>query len=130
MRRPPQTHAKPTEFELELLQLLWKRRSATVRDLHQDLSEIREIGYTTILKTLQIMTDKELVKREEAQKAHIYRAVRSEDQTRKHFVSDLSKRLFSGSAAQLALHALSSSPISAEEVRLIRDLIQQKENER
>jgi predicted transcriptional regulator len=127
MRKNGQGNVKPTEFELELLHLLWRREGATVRKLHDDLSLTRDIGYTTVLKTLQIMTDKGLVEREVANKAHVYRAARSELQTKKQFVSDLSERLFSGSAAQLALHALSTHPVGADELRLIRQLLEEKE---
>lgn len=127
MRKKSQETPKPTEFELELLNLLWKRDGATVRELHDDLSLTREIGYTTVLKTLQIMTDKGLVEREQDNKAHVYRATQTELQTKRLFVSDLSERLFSGSAAQLVLHALSTQPVGAEELRLIRQLLEQKE---
>jgi BlaI family penicillinase repressor len=129
MKKIRQPRSKPTRFELELLHLLWKRDGATVRELHEELRQAREIGYTSVLKTLQIMTEKGLVEREEADKAHLYRAARTEKQTKKQLVSDLSERLFSGSAAQLALHALSTHTIKADELRLIRELIERKERE-
>jgi predicted transcriptional regulator len=129
MRKIAKDNVKPTEFELELLHLLWRRESATVRELHDDLSLTRELGYTTVLKTLQIMAEKGLVKRKESDKAHVYRAARSEQQTRKQFISDLSERLFSGSAAQLVLHALSTQSVGTDELRLIRQLLEEKASE-
>lgn len=127
MRRVTQGKAKPTEFELELLRLLWTSDGATVRELHEKLNQSRTIGYTTILKTLQIMTEKGLVMRKEVGKAHLYRASRSERQTQKQFVVELTERLFSGSAGQLVLHALATQPVKADELKRIRELIEQKE---
>jgi predicted transcriptional regulator len=129
MRRTTPGDVRPTEFELELLQLLWTQDGATVRDLHEALSENRELGYTTVLKTLQIMTEKGLVKREEVGKAHLYRAARSEQQTQKQFVGYLSERLFDGSAAQLVLHALSTQTVGADELKQIKELISKKESQ-
>jgi BlaI family penicillinase repressor len=128
MRRLTHDNVRPTEFELELLQLLWTKNGATVRDLYEALSKDRELGYTTVLKTLQIMTEKGLVEREEAGKAHLYRAVRSEQQTRTQFIGYLSERLFDGSAAQLVLHALSTESVGADELNQIKELILQKES--
>src|SRR5262249_28087360 len=98
---------KPTEVELELLRGLWDKGSATVRELYEVVSQQRSLGYTSVLKTLQIMTDKGLVERSEAGKAHIYRATASQEETQNQLLRDLSERLFAGSAAQLAMHALS-----------------------
>jgi BlaI family transcriptional regulator, penicillinase repressor len=130
MRKLIHGAAKPTEFELELLSLLWDKDGATVRELHGVLSESRQLAYTTILKTLQIMTEKGLVKREEVGKAHVYRATRSRQKTQKQFVGDLSQRLFAGSAAQLVLHALTTQPVKPAELRRIKELIELKENGR
>ena len=121
---------KPTEFELELLRCLWARGSATVRDLHEAVSERRPLGYTSVLKTLQIMTEKGLVNRSEVGKAHIYHASASQEETQRQFLRDLSERLFSGSAAQLAMHALSMDRASSEELQQIRKLIERKRKER
>jgi predicted transcriptional regulator len=117
---------KPTEVELELLRVLWDKGEATVRDLYEVVSEQRPLGYTSVLKMLQIMTEKGLVERSEAGKAHVYRAAASQEETQSQLLRDLSERLFSGSAAQLAMHALAMEPASAEEIEEIRKIIRQK----
>ena len=121
---------KPTEGELELLRVLWDKGSATVRELHEEVSQERELGYTTVLELLQIMTEKGLVQREEAGRAHIYRATASQEDTQSQLLRDLSERLFAGSAAQLAMHALSMEQASAEELQEIRKLIERKKEKR
>ncbi|HEX7157739.1 MAG TPA: BlaI/MecI/CopY family transcriptional regulator [Edaphobacter sp.] len=117
---------KPTEVELELLQVLWEKGGATVREIFEVVSQHRSLGYTSVLKMLQIMTEKGLVERTEAGKAHIYRAAASQEETQSQILRDLSERLFAGSAAQLAMHALSMQPASAEELEEIRRIIRQK----
>jgi|SRR5277367_5025493 predicted transcriptional regulator len=125
-----QSLPKPTETELELLRVLWERGPATVRELHDAVNLHRPVVYTSVLKILQIMTEKGLVEREESGKAHIYRAAASQEETQNQLLRDLSKRLFSGSAAQLAMHALAMEPTSAEELEEIRTLIEQKRQTR
>ncbi|HET7346451.1 MAG TPA: BlaI/MecI/CopY family transcriptional regulator [Acidobacteriaceae bacterium] len=125
MRTAPQL-PRPTEAELELLNMLWENGPATVRDLHQAISVKRAIGYTSVLKLLQIMTDKGLVEREESGKAHIYRPVGTRQQTQSQMVRDISERVFAGSAAALAMHALSTQPVSDQELDELRRLIEQK----
>ena len=115
---------RPTEGELELLRILWERGPSTVRDIHLDLSSRRALGYTSVLKLLQIMTTKGLVIRDEANRAHVYRAAISQDAMQSKLLKDLSVRLFAGSAAQLALHALAMEPASDAELEEIRALIQ------
>jgi predicted transcriptional regulator len=119
---------KPTEAELELLRILWANEPATVRDIHDALNLERPAGYTTTLKMLQIMTAKGLVVRDEANRAHVYRAAISEDAMQSKILKDLSMRLFSGSATQLAMHALAMEPASASELEEIRALIERKRN--
>ncbi|HZD50421.1 MAG TPA: BlaI/MecI/CopY family transcriptional regulator [Silvibacterium sp.] len=126
MREIPDHLPKPTEAELELLRVLWDKGSASVRDLHEVVSLQRPLGYTSVLKTLQIMTEKGLVERTEAGKAHIYRAAASQEETQNQLLRDLSERLFAGSAAQLAMHALAMQPASEEELEEIRKLIRKK----
>ena len=121
---------KPTEGELELLRVLWIKGSATVRELHEAVSQERALGYTTVLKLLQIMTEKGLVQRAEASKAHVYRATASQEETQSQLLRDLSERLFSGSAAQLAMHALTMEPASSDELKEIRRLIDRKQEKR
>src|SRR5271156_525873 len=123
MKERRQHLPKPTEVELELLRALWEKGSASVRELHEVVSRQRALGYTSVLKTLQIMTEKGLVERTEAGKAHIYHAAASQEETQSQLLRDLSERLFAGSAAQLAMHALSMSPASSDELEEIRNLI-------
>jgi predicted transcriptional regulator len=117
---------RPTESELELLGILWENEPATVREIYEKLNEERSSGYTTVLKLLQIMTAKGLVVRDEANRAHVYRAAISQDAMQSKILKDLSMRLFSGSAAQLAMHALAMEPASATELEEIRALIEGK----
>ncbi len=117
---------KPTEVELELLRVLWGRGTATVREVHEEIAQERALGYTSVLKMLQIMTEKGLVQREESGKAHLYRATVSQEETQSQMLRDLSDRLFSGSAAQLAMHALSMQPASAQELDEVRKLLAQR----
>jgi len=125
-----QSLPKPTETELELLRVLWERGPATVRELHDAVNLHRPVVYTSVLKILQIMTEKGLVEREESNKAHIYRAAASQEETQNQLLRDLSERLFSGSATQLAMHALAMQPTSDEELDEIRTLIEQKRQTR
>ncbi len=117
---------KPTEAELEILRALWGKGSATVRDIFDVLSQERQVGYTTVLKTMQIMLDKGLVSRTEEGKAHIYAAAMREEDMQGQLLQDLSDKLFSGSPALLAMHALSMQPASDEEIQLIKALIERK----
>lgn len=119
---------KPTDAELAILRVLWDRGPSTVREVAEMLG--REEGYTTVLKLLQIMTEKKLVLRDESQRTHVYRAAYSEDQTQKHLVSDLISKAFDGSAAKLVLQALASGDASAEELDEIRRLIDQHRGSR
>jgi predicted transcriptional regulator len=126
MKRNRHPLPRPTEGELELLSFLWERGPSTVRDLHQEVSSKRALGYTSVLKLLQIMTEKGLVEREEAGKAHIYRAAAARHVTQDQLVRDISERLFSGSAAQLAMHALAMEPVNDRELEELHNLIEQK----
>lgn len=121
---------KPTEGELELLRVLWGRGSATVREVHEEVARHRPLRYTTALKMLQIMAEKGLVQRSESGKAHLYRATVSQQETQSQMLRDLSDRLFSGSAAQLAMHALSMQPASAEELEEVRKMLVERSGER
>jgi predicted transcriptional regulator len=126
MKNPGSTIPRPTESELELLRIVWEKEPATVRDIYDALNLERPSGYTTVLKMLQIMTVKGLVVRDEASRAHLYRSAISQDAMQSKILKDLSVRLFSGSAAQLALHALAMEPASAGELAEIRALIEKK----
>ena len=115
------THRKPTDAELGILRVLWSRGPSTVRQVAEVLG--REAGYTTMLKLLQIMTEKQLVVRDEAERTHVYQAAYTEDQTQRQLVSDLLDRAFGGSAAKLVLQALAANKTSPEELAEIRTLL-------
>ena len=117
------TAPRPTDAELAILRVLWDRGASTVREVHEALRDSQESGYTTVLKLLQIMTEKKLVLRDESERTHVYRAAYSEDQTQQHLVSDLISRAFEGSAAKLVLQALNTGKASPEELDAIRKLI-------
>ena len=114
---------KPTPAELEILDLLWEMRRARVSDIHRAISERRPTTYTTVLKLLQIMLEKGLVRRDEKGKAHIYRPAQSQQQTQSKLVTDLLDKVFRGSALKLVQHVLETKPASREELAEIRKLI-------
>src|ERR1700746_3620920 len=126
MTKTQESVPNPTESELELLRILWDDEPATVREIYDTLNQERPSGYTTVLKLLQIMTAKGLVVRDEANRAHVYRAAISQDAMQSKILRDVSLRLFSGSAAQLAMHALAMEPASQHELEEIRALIERK----
>jgi len=128
MTKTSESLPRPTESELELLRILWENEPATVRDIYDTLNQERPSGYTTVLKLLQIMTAKGLVVRDEANRAHVYRAAISQDDMQSKILKDLSVRLFSGSAAQLALHALAMEPATQNDLDEIRALIEHKKS--
>lgn len=117
---------KPTEGELELLTILWDRGQATVREVFDAVNADRPVVYTGVLKLLQIMTEKGLVKRDERERAHVYSATIPREETQRQFVQELSNRFFSGSAAQLALHALEMDSASDEDLDEIRKLLRRR----
>ena len=119
---------KPTSAELEILDLLWERGQATVKEIHEIIGERKPTLYTTVLKTLQIMHEKGLVERDAASKAHIYRAAHSQNETQKTLVSDLLEKAFRGSALKLVQHVLETKPTSAEELLEIRKMIAEAED--
>jgi predicted transcriptional regulator len=123
------TLPRPTDAELAILRVLWRRGPVTVRDVHDELVRSRLTGYTTVLKLLQIMTEKGLVVRDESQRAHIYQARLSEQKTQRQLLSDLVDRAFGGSAAKLVVQALAGKRASAEELEQIRHLLNEMEGE-
>lgn len=123
------TQLKPTEAELNILNILWERESATVREVYEILSRDKSIGYTTVLKTMQIMDEKGLVERDKHGVAHIYRAKLKQKEAQRNFVANLLDKVFGGSAKQLVLQALESQPASAEEMKEIREILKQAEEE-
>ena len=118
---------KPTKSELEILNVLWELKQATVREVHEILNERKPTAYTTVLKMLQIMTEKNLVERDDSSKAHVFRAKQTKEHTQKNLVSDLIEQAFRGSALKLVQHVLETKPTSAKELKKIRKLIEEAE---
>ena len=124
MKHSPQ---KPTASELEILRVLWTRGPSTVREVHDSLKETRAMGYTSVLKFLQIMTVKGTVRRNETQRAHVYEACLPAEQTKRQLAGDMLQRVFEGSASQLMMHALAGRKASREEIDELRRLLNQYE---
>ena len=122
---------RPTEFELAILQLLWRDGPGTVREVLHRLNDERgsEAGYTTVLKMLQIMTEKGLVERDDARRPQVYRARLSQEQTQRQLVSDLLERAFGGSAKQLVMQALAARKTSEAELTQIEKLLDKLEGD-
>jgi BlaI family transcriptional regulator, penicillinase repressor len=121
---------RPTDAELAILRVLWRLGPCTVRQVHDGLPRRDPAAYTTTLKLLQIMTEKGLVTRDEAQRAHVYAARLAEEETQSQLVGDLLDRAFAGSASRLVLRALASRPASAGELAEIRKLLDSLEGEK
>jgi predicted transcriptional regulator len=114
---------QPTPSELEILHILWSRGPSTVREIHDVLSQEKDVGYTSALKFLQIMTTKGLVTRTEEQRAHVYTATDPAETTKQQMASDVLQRVFRGSASQLMQHALSGNRSSKKEIEEIRRML-------
>jgi len=118
---------RPTDAELAILRVLWSRGPSTVRQVHEAISRDRETGYTTVLKLMQIMTEKGLVERDESERTHVYQARFTQEATQQRLVSDLLDKAFGGSASQLVMQALAAKPASADELAQIRCLLDELE---
>ena len=118
---------RPTDAELEILKVLWRRGPSTVREVFETLGESKTTGYTTVLKTMQIMADKGLVVRDESERAHRYEPAAPEDETQRRLVGDLLRKAFDGSAKKLVMQALSTERASAEELSEIRRMLDELE---
>jgi predicted transcriptional regulator len=114
---------KPTDAELEILTCLWSRGPSTVRDVHEMISARKPTQYTTVLKQLQVMADKRLVRRNEEQRSHVYEPTRSREWTQQQLAGDLLRRAFDGSARGLMLGALSARKTSRKELAEIRRML-------
>lgn len=121
------TKINPTPSELAILQILWHRGPSTVREIHEVLSEEKEVGYTSALKFLQIMTTKGLVTRTEDNRAHVYAATQPAEKTKQQFATDVLQRVFRGSASQLMQHALAGKRSSKKEIEELRKLLDEYE---
>jgi predicted transcriptional regulator len=124
--KPP----KPTDAELAILRVLWQRGPRTVREVWEQLSPQQRTGYTTVLKTMQIMVEKGLLARDETDRSHIYRAARSEAQTQRQVLGHLLERLFFGSAPKLVMQALAAKKATPAELAEIRKLLDDMEGGR
>lgn len=128
MRKRTAETPRPTDAELEILNVLWQRGASTVRDVHQAITRTRPaMGYTTVLKLMQIMAEKNLVRRDESQRAHVYEAQLEREQTQRQLIGDLLERAFEGSATKLVMQALNTRQASAEELSTIRDMLDEFE---
>ena len=114
---------KPTESELEILQILWTKGLATVREEHEELASTKEVGYTTTLKLMQIMHEKGLVKRDDSMRTHVYQPAVNKEKTQKHLLGKMIDSLFGGSPTQLVIQALGESKASPEEIEKIQRIL-------
>jgi predicted transcriptional regulator len=114
---------KPTESELEILQILWRKGNASVRVVHEELLATKEAGYTTTLKLMQIMHEKGLVKRDDSIKTHIYQPAVSKEKTQKHLLNKMIDQVFGGSPGELVMQALGNHKASAEELEEIQKIL-------
>jgi len=121
------TPQKPTAAELQILQVLWDRGPSTVREVHEALQEEKALGYTTVLKLMQIMTTKGLVRRNEDQRAHVYEAQQPAEKTKRQLAADVLERVFDGSARELMLHALAAQRSTRQEIEELRNLLDEHE---
>jgi len=127
LRMKDATPQKPTAAELQILQVLWERGPSTVREVHEALQAEKALGYTTVLKLMQIMTAKGLVRRNEDQRAHVYEAQQPAEKTKRQLAADMLERVFDGSARELMLHALAAQRSSRQEIEELRSLLDEHE---
>jgi BlaI family transcriptional regulator, penicillinase repressor len=116
---------KPTESELEILQVLWEKNSATVREVHDVLGKRKDVGYTTTLKLMQIMHEKAMVVRDKSTKTHVYKSLVSKESTQQQMVNKLVNTLFNGSTTELVMNALGTQTPSATDIEALEQYLQQ-----
>jgi|EP01037_Dinobryon_pediforme_P008632 predicted transcriptional regulator len=119
---------KPTESELEILQVIWKKGECSVREVHEELTKNKDAGYTTTLKLMQIMHDKGLVERDTTAKTHLYRAVITREQAQQTALDKIISTVFKGSTSDLVIQALGNHRASKDEIDAIKQYLQQFEN--
>jgi predicted transcriptional regulator len=122
---PPQ----PTAAELEVLQVLWTRGPSTVRDVHEALAA-KDVRYTTVLKTMQVMHEKGLLDRDDAERSHVYAAKLKQAATQRRLVREFMDRVFDGATEQLVLHALSARHVTPGEIAEIRRMLDEYDRQR
>lgn len=116
-------YPEPTESELEILQILWQKGSATVREVHDVLEKQKDVGYTTTLKLMQIMVEKGILDRDTTQRIHVFKPLIPQSSVEANLISKLRQKIFSGSASRLVIGALSSEPVSEQELEEIREFL-------
>jgi BlaI family transcriptional regulator, penicillinase repressor len=124
---PRSPSSRPNDVELAILRVIWSREACTVREVHDALRAERDTGYTSTLKMMQVMCEKGLLKREDSQRPQVYRPAIPQEQTQKKIVRDLVKTVFGGSARKLVMQAVQSHKISRQELKEIRNLLDQLE---
>lgn len=127
---PANNLPSPTDAELEILNVLWQRGPSTVREVYDEITRGREAGYTTVLKMMQIMAEKGLVRRDETERAHVYKPTRAREQTQRQLLRGLLERAFENSAGSLVMQALSAKRASDAELAQIRELLDELEGRR
>ena len=120
---------KPTDGELEILNILWKKGPCTVREIHEEVEKTKEAGYTTTLKLMQIMLDKKMLTRDASSKTHIYTAAISQEQTQGQIVQRMIDTVFDGSAMQLVMQALGNTRTTKDELEQIKQYLDQMEQQ-
>ena len=116
-------YIKPTESELEILQVLWRKGLATVREVHEELSKTKDAGYTTTLKLMQIMNEKGLVKRDDSMRTHVYQSAVNKEITQKNLLGKMINSLFGGNSTQLVIQALGEHKVTVEELEKIQQIL-------
>ncbi|MDI9539680.1 MAG: BlaI/MecI/CopY family transcriptional regulator [Bacteroidota bacterium] len=116
-------YPEPTESEVEILQILWQKGSATVREVHEVLETKKDVGYTTTLKLMQIMVEKGIVDRDTSKRIHIYKPLIPQSSVENNLINKLRQKIFRGSASRLVIGALSSEPVTEEELEEIREFL-------
>lgn len=116
-------YPEPTESEVEILQILWQKGSATVREVHEVLEKQKDVGYTTTLKLMQIMVEKGIVDRDTSKRIHIYKPLIPQSSVENNLINKLRQKIFRGSASRLVIGALSSEPVSEQELEEIREFL-------
>lgn len=127
IKNPMKKSDQPTKTELEILAVLWERETATVREVHERLDAKKPTGYTTVLKLLQLMDEKQLVERDKTNRAHVYRAKIKRNETGRQMLGDVLEKVFGGSALKLVQQVLETETTSKEELKEIRRMIQEAE---
>lgn len=123
------TTIKPTESELEILQILWQKKSCTVRDVHEILENTKPVGYTSTLKLMQIMHEKGLVDRDTSARTHIYTPLLNQENAQKQLVKKMVENVFNGSAANLVMQALGNHKTNPEEIEEIKNFLDKLKNQ-